>query len=371
MADNNRNRQDSFRQQYDWNDDHNRQRNYGDEPNYTNTENRGRRDSGRSSSMNSGDGGWQSRYERQMNTNREGDFENDYNREGERQSGDQNWGTGRGLSSGYSDFGGDYSRRGSRDLYDRGHVGMNRRDYENRENRIGGANYDRYGDHGRYEDQRGYGGSYDSNYGRPNYGRSDSGSSWGRSDYRTRGYEEGDRNRNYGRGEGDERSWWDRTTDEVSSWFGDEDAERRRERDRQRAQYRGKGPKNYSRSDERIKEDINDRLSDDPFIDASDIEVTVAKGEVTLTGTVGHRSSKRRAEDIAESVSGVKQVENRLRVGQSAGSQGSGLSGMNDPSGSSTGSSASGGAESGTGNTTSQSSSPIPGAEKGRKATSY
>jgi osmotically-inducible protein OsmY len=101
----------------------------------------------------------------------------------------------------------------------------------------------------------------------------------------------------------------------VSSWFGDEDAERRRAWDKQRSgQHRGKGPKGYRRSDDRIQEDINDRLSDDVFIDASDIEVSVNQGEVTLTGTVNERSDKRRAEDIAEEVSGVRNVENRIRV---------------------------------------------------------
>jgi hypothetical protein len=79
-------------------------------------------------------------------------------------------------------------------------------------------------------------------------------------------------------------------------------------------QHKGKGPRGYLRSDERIKEDVNDRLSDNPFIDATEIEVTVSNGEVTLTGSVDDRSDKRMAEDIAEGVSGVKNVENRLRV---------------------------------------------------------
>src|SRR5690606_19937537 len=144
----------------------------------------------------------------------------------------------------------------SRNLYDRGDQGMGRRDYGNSENRLGAANYDRYGDHGRY--------------------RSNMGRSYGRSDFGDRNYGgfENDRNygrgnqRSYGRGDSEDRSWWDRATDEVSSWFGDEDAERRRSMDRN---HRGKGPRNYTRSDDRIKEDINDRLSDDPFIDASDI----------------------------------------------------------------------------------------------------
>lgn len=80
------------------------------------------------------------------------------------------------------------------------------------------------------------------------------------------------------------------------------------------ARHRGKGPKGFIRSDERIREDINSRLTDDAYVDASDIDVTVEKGEVTLTGTVPDRSSKRRAEDISELVSGVTNVENRLRV---------------------------------------------------------
>ena len=83
--------------------------------------------------------------------------------------------------------------------------------------------------------------------------------------------------------------------------------------DRQQGEFRGCGPKGYQRSDERIKDDINDRLSDDSWVDASDIEVNVENGEATLTGTVTHRNAKRRAEDLAESVSGVTNVENRLK----------------------------------------------------------
>jgi osmotically-inducible protein OsmY len=118
----------------------------------------------------------------------------------------------------------------------------------------------------------------------------------------------------YGSGRGEDRGWWDRVTDEVSSWFGDEEAERRRRMDEMRAQHRGRGPRGYRRSDERIKEDINDRLSDDWYLDATEIEVAVLNGDVTLTGEVMNRSDKRRAEDLADSVSGVSNVENRLRV---------------------------------------------------------
>jgi hypothetical protein len=78
--------------------------------------------------------------------------------------------------------------------------------------------------------------------------------------------------------------------------------------------HKGKGPRNYRRSDSRIREDINDRLTDDPMVDASEIDVAVQNCEVTLTGTVDDREAKRRAEDIAESVSGVAHVENRIKV---------------------------------------------------------
>jgi hypothetical protein len=89
--------------------------------------------------------------------------------------------------------------------------------------------------------------------------------------------------------------------------------------------HRGKGPKGYRRSDDRIREDISDRFSDDGRLDASDIEISVSNSEVTLSGTVPTRECKRHAEDLAERISGVNNVENRLRV-QSERSQ-SGTSG--------------------------------------------
>ena len=76
----------------------------------------------------------------------------------------------------------------------------------------------------------------------------------------------------------------------------------------------GKGPSGYTRSDERIREDVCDRLTDDPYVDASNIEVAVQGGEVTLAGHVDRREDKRRAEDIAESVLGVRDVQNQIRV---------------------------------------------------------
>jgi osmotically-inducible protein OsmY len=84
-------------------------------------------------------------------------------------------------------------------------------------------------------------------------------------------------------------------------------------------EHRGRGPRNYTRADERIRDDVNDRLTDDGWLDATEIEIKVTSGEVILTGTVNSREDKRRAEDVVEAVSGVKHVQNNLRVQPSAG----------------------------------------------------
>lgn len=79
-------------------------------------------------------------------------------------------------------------------------------------------------------------------------------------------------------------------------------------------EHRGRGPRGYTRSDERIREDVNDRLADDPHLDARDIEIAVQNGEVTINGHVQSRADKRHAEDLAHDVSGVTHVQNNLRV---------------------------------------------------------
>jgi hypothetical protein len=83
---------------------------------------------------------------------------------------------------------------------------------------------------------------------------------------------------------------------------------------RNRGGFFGKGPRGYVRSDERIREDVCDLLSFNDELDATDITVTVAKGEVTLEGSVSDRHSKRLADDIADSVNGVIDVHNRLHA---------------------------------------------------------
>jgi hypothetical protein len=83
----------------------------------------------------------------------------------------------------------------------------------------------------------------------------------------------------------------------------------------------GIGPKGWRRGDDKIRDDVSERLEDHPNIDASNLEVMVAEGEVTLTGVVDNRWAKRLAEDVANDVRGVKDVHNQIRV-QQAGSFG-------------------------------------------------
>ena len=271
-----------------------------------------------------------------------------------------------------------------------------------------------------YERGRRYrgGGHYGGYYGSPEE-RSWDRRDWERPDWERRAAE---RRGDYDRRRGDDRGFFERAGDEVRSWFGDEEAERRRRRDERdegrgwggsshawsgreddvdrdwarqwgyvegsgrsgqsQQQYReqpgryrdvgyrepqwsrpsqryvgpswtresgygregwgdpsawgaevgwlrsgesssgphaGRGPRSYTRSDERIREDICDRLCEHGFVDASDIDVRVSGGEVTLLGTVRERQEKRLAEDVADRVSGVQQVRNELRVDREGG----------------------------------------------------
>lgn len=153
-------------------------------------------------------------------------------------------------------------------------------------------------------------------------GRSDYGAGYGSSQSTQRETRQwGDRQMGSDHGRDDDRGFLARASDEVKSWWGDEDAARRREQDHLH-DHRGRGPAGYTRSDERIREDANDRLTDDWRVDARQITVTVTDGEVTLAGTVASRQEKHRAEECVEHLSGVKHVQNNLRV-QLSGAAGS------------------------------------------------
>ena len=113
-------------------------------------------------------------------------------------------------------------------------------------------------------------------------------------------------------GEPDEMRWGRQQGLYGSSEYGGYISSQRSQADYQ--SHVGKGPKGWQRSDERIREEVNEALARHPEIDASDIEVRVQGGEVTLTGTVTDRRAKRLAEDVAEQVFGAKDVTNQIKV---------------------------------------------------------
>ena len=115
------------------------------------------------------------------------------------------------------------------------------------------------------------------------------------------------------RGRGQWAADWDNEP-RNPDWRRGREADPRREDYRGRENYRGRGPKDYRRGDDRVREDVCERLTDDWFVDASDIVVVVQDGEVTLSGFVASREQKRRAEDAVETVGGVRDVINQLRV---------------------------------------------------------
>lgn len=236
----------------------------------------------------------------------------DYGYENDTYFGGGSTGYGRGFDSGEVDYGsGNRSRRGRREnfetddygssSFDRGRNFGGQRDFE-RDRTFRETDYDRnYGfDSGRNDRERRYEYGNEGFYG----GYSGRRGNFDRDHDRSSGRYYTDRGRESNRREREDRGWFEKAADEVASWFGSDEQEG----------FRGKGTKNYQRSDDRISEDVNDRLSDDYYLDASDIEVKVKDKEVTLSGTIRSKYDKRRAEDIADSVSGVEHVQNNLRV---------------------------------------------------------
>lgn len=196
-------------------------------------------------------------------------------------------------------------------------------DYGRRRNEPGFPHYGRevgYLDRG-WSGESGYGGR-GSGEGRgmgPGYGSAGGGGYAGRhrGDYRGHqgGFDEPEAGRSYGGfgGGGLETPTWGEVNRPGGQYAGMDETGPNRTFQGE-PDHRGRGPRNWTRSDERIADDVHQRLTDDPHVDASDVDVKVENGEVTLSGLVDDRRAKRRAEDCAESVSGVRHCQNNLRV---------------------------------------------------------
>lgn len=203
---------------------------------------------------------------------------------------DTEWGAGAGGGYGRS---GDYGHRGGTGRWGGAPSGQTpdeneRYDRERYERgfRAGSSEYGGYGE------SSGYSNMGESNLGGGGFGR-------GRDAERDRGSSHG---HDYGRGDAERGAG---ARDYGMRPYDDREA---------RPNHSGRGPKNYRRSDERITEEINEALTRHRDIDATEIEVRCEAGVVTLAGTIDSKHAKRLAEDLAEDVSGVRDVNNELRV---------------------------------------------------------
>ncbi|MGN4069465.1 BON domain-containing protein [Burkholderia gladioli] len=86
----------------------------------------------------------------------------------------------------------------------------------------------------------------------------------------------------------------------------------------QRAAPRIRGPKGYTRSDERIREDVCERLAYAFDLDVSEVSVAVREACVRLEGSVPERWMKHEIEDLAASCVWVRDVDNLVRVPRDA-----------------------------------------------------
>lgn len=240
---------------------------------------------------------------------------------------DFDYGGGYGAVSGrrsrrYGGQGGDYSQGYSRDF--------DRQRFNEDDERNFSSSYGGYGGYGGYS-SRDYGeyGGYQGRSGRFDQGRRRSmergyGSSYGRGSggqWYGRGY---DQEGSYGQGYDEDYSSSPTSWTYTEIWLVP-------------GPYSGIGPQDYQRSDERIHEDVCERMTQHGQLNARNIQIQVNNGEVTLSGTVDDRQSKRFAEDVAETVSGVKDVHNRIQVQkrqmQGSQSQGSAQQGQFQRSG--------------------------------------
>lgn len=251
--------------------------------------------------------------------------------------------------------------------------GRNKGSHGSHDRSVSSRNYSGHGQYGRrpsrfnqstYDQQRSYSprhaddhDSFGQDRSRQDYGHDQNFNSRSQQDYDTQGYQDMDRemnqawgnnegrmNANMGRGQN--RNWEQGPSHSYdnmqgsqqygqSNWdtnrsrsYGSENrygnSEYPSDYSQQTGEHYGKGPKGYRRSDERIREDICESLSHHGQIDASEVEVNVSEGVVTLSGTIDSRQAKRQMEEMIENHSGVQDLKNELKVESKTSEKGDG-----------------------------------------------
>ncbi|MFL5494526.1 MAG: BON domain-containing protein [Gemmatimonadales bacterium] len=96
------------------------------------------------------------------------------------------------------------------------------------------------------------------------------------------------------------------------TWGEAQDAAEREEG--QGAPQGSSAPRARRRPNDTLAREIHEILTQDPELDATEIQVEVERGAVTLTGVVASREAKLLAEELVESITGVREVHNALMV---------------------------------------------------------
>ena len=66
--------------------------------------------------------------------------------------------------------------------------------------------------------------------------------------------------------------------------------------------------------DRRVRRDLNLAIAQDPELEDREISFVVRRGDLSLTGTVRSEAERRKINDLAMGIDGVKSVANALRV---------------------------------------------------------
>jgi osmotically-inducible protein OsmY len=84
-------------------------------------------------------------------------------------------------------------------------------------------------------------------------------------------------------------------------------------------QHKGAGPKSEKPQGDAVWEAVHDKLTEEPWLDATDIVLSVSGGDVTLTGTVPSQHEVDLAGKAAAEAKGVTNVANNLTVNANSG----------------------------------------------------
>jgi osmotically-inducible protein OsmY len=87
-------------------------------------------------------------------------------------------------------------------------------------------------------------------------------------------------------------------------------------------EHKGAAPKSERNTQDPVAERVHDLLTEEPWLDATDIDIAVSGGVVTLTGSAPTAEQVALAGKTAAEAEGVTEVKNELAVNINEGNSG-------------------------------------------------